>query len=49
MELSYADLIQLGAYSALEYTGGPIINFKMGREDAEESHKTTTHLLDPNA
>ena len=33
-KLSYADLIQLGGYAAIEYTGGPILNFRMGREDA---------------
>ena len=26
-ELSFADLIQLGGYAAIEYTGGPLINF----------------------
>jgi catalase (peroxidase I) len=34
--LSYADLIQLGGYAAVEYTGGPHMIFKMGRIDAEE-------------
>jgi catalase (peroxidase I) len=34
--LSYADLIQLGGYAAVEYCGGPTMLFKMGRLDAEE-------------
>ena len=34
--LSYADLIQLGGYAAIEYCGGPFINFRMGREDATD-------------
>ena len=34
--LSYADLIQLGGYAAIEYCGGPFINFRMGREDVTE-------------
>jgi L-ascorbate peroxidase len=29
--LSYADLIQLGGYTAVEYCGGPSMLFKMGR------------------
>ena len=35
--LSYADIIQLGGYAAVEYTGGPSMVFRMGRKDAEES------------
>lgn len=35
--LSYADLIQLGGYAAVEYAGGPSMVFRMGRVDAEES------------
>lgn len=34
--LSYADIIQLGGYAAVEYTGGPAMIFRMGRKDAEE-------------
>lgn len=34
--LSYSDLIQLGGYAAVEYTGGPSMVFRMGREDSEE-------------
>ena len=34
--LSYADLIQLGGYAAVEYCGGPSMIFKMGRVDTEE-------------
>jgi len=33
--LSYADLIQLGGYAAVEYCGGPSMFFRMGRVDAE--------------
>ena len=32
--LSYGDLIQLGGYCAVEYCGGPVMHFKMGRIDA---------------
>ena len=38
--LSYSDLIQLGGYTAVEYCGGPVMNFKIGRIDAEESDVT---------
>jgi L-ascorbate peroxidase len=31
--LSYADLIQLGGYAAVEYSGGPSMIFRMGRVD----------------
>ena len=34
--LSYPDLIQMGGYAAVEYTGGPSMVFRMGREDVEE-------------
>ena len=34
--LSYADLIQLGGYAAVEYCGGPAMIFKMGRVDVDE-------------
>lgn len=30
--LSYADLIQIGGYAAVEYCGGPQMVFRMGRE-----------------
>jgi len=43
--LSYADLIQLGGYAAVEYTGGPSLIFRMGRIDAEES-ETNARLAD---
>lgn len=32
--VSYADLIQIGGYVAVEYAGGPAIKFKFGRVDA---------------
>lgn len=41
--LSYSDLIQLGGYAAVEYTGGPAMNFRMGRKDAEEHEITHDH------
>lgn len=34
--LSKADLIQLGAYAAVQYCGGPEMVFKMGRPSIEE-------------
>lgn len=47
--LSYADLIQLGGYAAVEYTGGPTMIFRMGRVDAEESEiNEQGRLPDPN-
>lgn len=47
--LSYSDLIQLGGYAAVEYCGGPVMIFKMGRRDAEEAEESTPHdrLPDP--
>lgn len=38
--LSYSDLIQLGGYAAVEYTGGPTMLFRMGRLDVEEKEVT---------
>ena len=35
--LSYADLIQLGGYAAIEYCGGPSMLFKMGRRDVKKN------------
>lgn len=47
--LSYADLIQLGGYAAVEYTGGPAMLFKMGRIDGEEHELTPENRLpDPH-
>jgi cytochrome c peroxidase len=43
--LSYSDLLQLGGYCAVEYTGGPSMHFRMGRQD---SHEAADHLFDPN-
>ena len=47
-ELSLSDLIQLGGYAAVEYCGGPAINFRMGREDASEPTASDA-LANPNA
>ena len=44
-ELSTADLIQLGAYAALEYCEGPVINFRMGREDSDSADVSEEGLL----
>ena len=33
--MSHNDLIQLGAYTAVEYCGGPTMEFRSGRQDAE--------------
>jgi len=38
--LSYADIIQLGGYAAVEYAGGPSMVFRMGRQDIEENEVT---------
>lgn len=35
-EMSFADLIQLGGYAAVEYCGGPQMIFKMGRMDIDD-------------
>jgi catalase (peroxidase I) len=36
--LSISDLIQLAGASAVEYTGGPFIDIKVGRVDLEDEH-----------
>ena len=43
--LSYADLIQLGGNCAVEYCGGPVMLFRMGRVDAEENEATPEDRL----
>ncbi len=44
--LSLADLIQMGGYTAVEYCGGPTMNFRIGRADAEsEDQVSDEHLL----
>ena len=45
--LSLADLAQLSAYAAIEYTGGPTMNFRMGRKDVDENNLPPDGLL-PN-
>jgi len=42
--LSYADLIQLGGYTAVEYCGGPAMLFKMGRVDVETEGEASNAL-----
>ena len=42
--LSYADLIQLGGYTAVEYCGGPSMLFKMGRQDVETEGEASNAL-----
>lgn len=46
--LSYSDLIQLGGYTAVEYTGGPVMLFRMGRVDVEEGKTPEDRLPDAN-
>jgi len=41
--LSYADLIQLGGYAAVEYCGGPKMVFKMGRESVFGDENAVKH------
>lgn len=43
--LSHSDLIQLGGYAAVEYTGGPVMLFRVGRMDAEEKEVTQEERL----
>lgn len=43
--MTYSDLIQLGGYTAVEYCGGPVMNFRCGRQDAEESDVTPKDRL----
>lgn len=43
--LSYSDLIQLGGYAAVEYTGGPSMIFRMGRKDLPEADVHPEGLL----
>ena len=52
--LSYADLIQLGGYAAVEYCGGPQMVFRMGRESVfgdehiiKHGHETYYNSLAP--
>jgi len=47
--LTYGDLIQLGGYAAVEYCGGPVMQFEIGRTDIIEEgmaikHEPETHL-----
>ena len=42
--LSMADLIQLGGYAAVEYCGGPAMNFKMGRQDVQSEGDAVIHV-----
>lgn len=43
--LSVADLVQLGGVTAVEYCGGPAINFAIGRVDCDESGIPGTGLF----
>lgn len=38
--VSYADLIQIGGYAAVEYAGGPRMSFRFGRLDVAASDCT---------
>ena len=41
--LSYADLIQLGGYAAVEYCGGPQMVFRMGRNSVFGDENAVKH------
>lgn len=43
--LSYSDLIQLAGYTAVEYCGGPSMEFRMGRKDIETEGETADLLV----
>ena len=46
--LSHSDLIQLGGYAAVQYCGGPIMEFKMGRIDVESEGDAVYHDSEVN-
>lgn len=39
-DITYADLYQLASVSAIEFSGGPKIPFRLGREDADQTDTT---------
>jgi hypothetical protein len=41
--LSFADLIQLGGFAAVEYCGGPTMELRMGRNDVESEGDAVHH------
>jgi len=41
-DLSGSDLLQLGAYAAVEYCGGPQLVFRMGRKDVKGDSNSIT-------
>lgn len=41
--LTFSDLIQLGGYAAVEYCGGPQMEFRMGRPDVESEGDAVHH------
>lgn len=41
-DLSGSDLLQLGAYAAVEYCGGPQLVFRMGRKDVKGESSAIT-------
>jgi catalase (peroxidase I) len=45
--LSISDLIQIGGAAAVEYTGGPYIELKVGRVDIEDEHLAADHTNYP--
>ena len=47
--MSHADLIQLGGYTAVEYTGGPVMLFRMGRNDVDPNKEHTPEERLPDA
>ena len=43
--LSQADVLQLAGYTAVEYCGGPAMNFRMGRKDIEQEGESKDLVL----
>ena len=46
---SYADLIHAGGYAAVEFAGGPVMNFRFGRADAQSNAACTPNDRLPDA
>lgn len=49
VNLSVADLIQLGGYAAVEYCGGPAMIFNMGRHDISTEGDVVQHAAETYA
>lgn len=48
-KLTYADLIQLGGYAAVEYCGGPAMIFQMGRINVSNEGEAIKHEPESHA